>query len=331
MTNLTTAQQTILETAAGRADGSIHPLPDHIKGGAAKKVIKALRNGGMIDDTDCITTLGRNAVDPDQTDSEQIDETTTTPEQPVEADALATSEGPLDLGTDEGAAAWNANMPEDAKAYHEEMNAASEEPDGPDDYDEPPCSIFCPMDPADLVQPNADEGPADMEDTEGDFEEDVHAAEQAMAETGNLNALLEADEKYLQIARKHSPEEFRTTNNWPWVKSMIEEAYTLGYVDAEKHCTMMGHADAKKKNPAPRQSKPTDTPRRTRENTKQAQVIAMLRRSEGATLTQIAEVTGWTQNTIRGALAGALKKKLGLNVVRMPHTAGGTSTYKIEG
>ncbi|MBF0462979.1 MAG: DUF3489 domain-containing protein [Magnetococcales bacterium] len=142
--------------------------------------------------------------------------------------------------------------------------------------------------------------------------------------------LLEADEKYLQIARKHTPEEFRTANNWPWVRSMLEEAYTLGHVDAEKHCAMMGHSDAKKKNPAPRQSKPTDTPRRTRENSKQAQVIDMLRRSEGATIEQISELTGWNSNTVRGAMAGALKKKLGLNVVRMPHAAGEKSTYRIE-
>ena len=122
MTNLTPAQQTILETATGRADGSIHPLPDRIKGGAAKKVIDALKAKGFIDDTDRITTLGHSTVDPNW---------------------KVPSEGPLDLSTDEGAAAWNANMPEEDKAYHEEMNAASEEPDGPDDYDEPPCSIFC--------------------------------------------------------------------------------------------------------------------------------------------------------------------------------------------
>ncbi len=51
-----------------------------------------------------------------------------------------------------------------------------------------------------------------------------------------------------------------------------------------------------------------------REGTKQAQLIAMLTRSDGATITQIVEATGWQPHTVRGALAGALKKRLGLAV-----------------
>jgi len=50
------------------------------------------------------------------------------------------------------------------------------------------------------------------------------------------------------------------------------------------------------------------TPRKPREGTKQEQVLAMLRRSEGATVAQIAEATGWAQHTVRGFFAG-LKKK----------------------
>ncbi len=54
---------------------------------------------------------------------------------------------------------------------------------------------------------------------------------------------------------------------------------------------------------------------RTRDNTKQAQVIAMLKRPEGATIAQICEATGWQQHTVRGTFAGAFKRKLGLNIV----------------
>jgi hypothetical protein len=51
-----------------------------------------------------------------------------------------------------------------------------------------------------------------------------------------------------------------------------------------------------------------------RTGTKQALMIEMLKRPEGATVEQIAEATGWQKHTIRGAISGALKKKLGLTV-----------------
>ena len=53
---------------------------------------------------------------------------------------------------------------------------------------------------------------------------------------------------------------------------------------------------------------------RTRENSKQATVIQMLQRPEGATIQQICDATGWQAHTVRGTFAGAFKKKLGLNL-----------------
>jgi hypothetical protein len=53
---------------------------------------------------------------------------------------------------------------------------------------------------------------------------------------------------------------------------------------------------------------------RTRENSKQADVIRMLQRPEGATIRQICEATGWQAHTVRGTFAGAFKKKLGLTI-----------------
>jgi hypothetical protein len=53
---------------------------------------------------------------------------------------------------------------------------------------------------------------------------------------------------------------------------------------------------------------------RPRESTKEALLIDMLRRPEGATIAQIMAATGWQAHTCRGAFAGALKKKRGLTV-----------------
>jgi Protein of unknown function (DUF3489) len=67
----------------------------------------------------------------------------------------------------------------------------------------------------------------------------------------------------------------------------------------------------------PAKATPADvTPQKPtpRAGTKQALMIEMLKRPEGATVEQIAAATGWQHHTIRGAISGALKKKLGLNV-----------------
>lgn len=65
-----------------------------------------------------------------------------------------------------------------------------------------------------------------------------------------------------------------------------------------------------------------------RNNSKQAQIIALLKRPEGATLAQICELTGWLPHTARGALAGNLKKKQGFSIVS-EKTPGGVRTYRI--
>jgi len=77
-------------------------------------------------------------------------------------------------------------------------------------------------------------------------------------------------------------------------------------------------------------AKAADTPkepRKKREGTKQAVLIDMLKRDEGATIDQIVEATGWQRHTVRGAISGALKKKLGLTVTS--EKVEGTRIYRI--
>ncbi len=74
----------------------------------------------------------------------------------------------------------------------------------------------------------------------------------------------------------------------------------------------------------PAEAAPVPAQARMREGTKQAQLIAMLTRAKGASIAEIAEALGWQAHTVRGALAGALKKKLGLDIASEPHETRGT-------
>src|SRR5258708_19422886 len=47
---------------------------------------------------------------------------------------------------------------------------------------------------------------------------------------------------------------------------------------------------------------------------KQEEVIAMLRRAEGATVDEVVSATGWQRHTVRGVFSRTLKKKLGLTL-----------------
>ncbi|MFV8628160.1 DUF3489 domain-containing protein [Ralstonia pseudosolanacearum] len=79
---------------------------------------------------------------------------------------------------------------------------------------------------------------------------------------------------------------------------------------------------------APEAEPARKTPR-SRENSKQGQVIAMLRHPEGATITEICKATGWQAHTVRGAFAGTFKKRLGLTITSHK-PANGERVYLIE-
>ena len=79
--------------------------------------------------------------------------------------------------------------------------------------------------------------------------------------------------------------------------------------------------------PAPAPAPAPAASPRTRENSKQAEVIRMLRRPEGATIRQICEATGWQQHTVRGTFAGAFKKKLGMTLTS-EKAAGAERVYR---
>jgi Protein of unknown function (DUF3489) len=52
-----------------------------------------------------------------------------------------------------------------------------------------------------------------------------------------------------------------------------------------------------------------------RAESKQARILAMLRAPSGATINAMVHATGWQQHSVRGFLAGIVRKKLRLNLV----------------
>ena len=91
-------------------------------------------------------------------------------------------------------------------------------------------------------------------------------------------------------------------------------------------------AHSAKRVSTPRKSKSSKSasgpsPSPTRENSKLANMIALLSRKDGATLEQMMKATDWQAHSVRGVMSGALKKKRGLNISSVKD--GSTRIYRL--
>lgn len=68
-------------------------------------------------------------------------------------------------------------------------------------------------------------------------------------------------------------------------------------------------------------------PVKAKRETKQQLLIDLLKRPEGATVAEIVAATEWQKHTARGAMSGALKKRLGLTITSEKEERG--RVYKI--
>lgn len=79
--------------------------------------------------------------------------------------------------------------------------------------------------------------------------------------------------------------------------------------------------------PKTRKRRSTKTPEAPK--TKQAQLVALMLRRQGAAIGEMASAIGWQPHSVRGAISGALKKKLGLTVITET-VAGRGRIYRLQ-
>jgi hypothetical protein len=105
--------------------------------------------------------------------------------------------------------------------------------------------------------------------------------------------------------------------------------------DAPDHPDLAAAVDALRAAlPIPATAPRSTAPRPPRPDTKQAQVLALLRRPEGASGPQLIEATGWAPHTVRGFLAGLARKSIAVTVLERvrqvgPNKAGAKGSYSI--
>jgi hypothetical protein len=107
------------------------------------------------------------------------------------------------------------------------------------------------------------------------------------------------------------------------------EAATATHVTPQTPDVAPDEAPAKKKTTSRKgATKSQESAKPPRESSKTAQVVTMLQRPEGATLSEIVTSMGWQRHTVRGFIAGALKKA-GFNAESYKPD-GGERTYRIN-